>query len=173
MNSVCKEDLFSKLSDSDRRFLPIKLDSLKTFEYILSESSSIGVELLINGGSLGLIASTFLSLIGIGDIKFDELFGDEIGLLTRFRGSDENFDSWASVCERSMHSVDLFNSCKHQKSWRIIVHVYCCIDHNQIYIFWTVNVVYLRTANVQDAVVLIHLTKEEGESKELVSDVDG
>ena len=93
MNSVCIEDLFSKLSDSDRRFLPIKLDNLKTFEYILSGSSSIGVELLINGGSLGLIVSTFLSLIGIGDIKFDELFGDEIGLLTRFKDRDENFDS--------------------------------------------------------------------------------
>ena len=60
---------------------------------MLSGSSSIGIELLINGGSLGLIASTFLSLIGIGDIKFDELFGDEMGLLTRFKGGDENFDS--------------------------------------------------------------------------------
>ena len=60
---------------------------------MLSGSSSIVIEVLINGGNLGLIASTFLSLIGIGDIKFDEPFGDEMGLLTRFKGRDENFGS--------------------------------------------------------------------------------
>ena len=60
---------------------------------MLSVSSSIAIELLINGGILGLIASTFLSLIGIGDIKFDELLGEEVGLLIRFKDKDESFDS--------------------------------------------------------------------------------
>ena len=41
------------------------------------------------------------------------------------------------------------------------------------YIFVNVLVVYLRIANVQDAVGLVHLTKEVGESKESGQDVDG
>ena len=69
------------------------MDFLKKLEYILSGSSSVGIRLSIKGGILGLKASLFLRRIGIGDTKFDELFGDEIGLLIRFEERGENFAS--------------------------------------------------------------------------------